>query len=330
MSVPAFGTSLINSDLAFLLQDQLNAMGDYLTQDVGSLNWIEAYVNARALAADKQYIQLLANQLSPAGATIFLQRWAVMYNTLGLNNEQDIKNYIELKQSQFGTAPTFNNIKQFMQSKLGSIFLDLEWTPELQPLATTDPIQQISEDGYAYASPLSTVMVYVWQPRDNQDNLLMSNAEFNAKVESYRSIMQEWNPSTIEFITMNLTNRGNCDGYGGGYNGLNYNNYLDGYNVVSGVLGTNVITGVNTTFKTYSDGGFGDFQGAVSEGYNPPIQIVDDAGVLRTYFVASVQSNTQLTTTTPILGGITNRTYRTLGFILDTVPMLDNAGLFNF
>jgi hypothetical protein len=128
---------------------------------------------------------------------------------------------------------------------------------------------------------------------------------------------------------MNLTNRGFQDGYANNYNGLNYNNYLDGYNVVSGTAGGTTITGTGTAFKTYPDGSIGDFQGAVAQGFFPPIQVVDDAGTLQTYYVSAVASNTSLTITVPIVNNITNRTYRTIGFVLDTDGILDFGGLFN-
>lgn len=328
-SVPAFGTSILTSDIQFLLQDMLNGMGDFLTQEVGSLNWCECLTDARALAAAKQYVTLLANQLSPNSASIYLNRWATIYNTLGLSNPTAIQTYIELKQAQFGTPPNLANLNAFMEKQLGSIFIDLEWTPELQGLATTNPTVQIGEDGYAYAAPLSNVMVYVWQPRDNKDNLLMPNNIFNTTVESYRQIMEQWNPNYIRFITMNLTNRGFEDGYANGYNGLNYNNYLDGYNVVSGTAGSQTITGIGTAFLLYPDGEPGDFIRAVNEGYFPPIQIVDDSGDLQTYYVEAVASNTNLTITVPLVNNITNRTYRTLGMTLDTPGMLDFADLFD-
>lgn len=329
MSVPAFGTAMQQSDIAFLLQDQLNGMGDFMTQEVGSLNWCEAMTNARALQVAKQFITLFANQLSPNSATVFLNRWAQIYNTLGLSSPAAIENYVELKQSEFGTPPILHNLNNYMIDTLGPLFIDLEWTPELQPLATTNPTVQIGIDGYPYVAPLNNVMVYVWQPRNNQDALLVPNSIFGTTVESYRQVMEQWNPSYIRFITMNLTNRGFEDGYANNYNGLNFNNYLDGYNVVSGTAGSYTITGVGTAFLLYPDSQIGDFAGAVNEGYNPPIQVVDDGYALQTYYVASVQSNTQLTLTTPLVNNITNRTYRTLGFILDTNGILDYGGLFN-
>ena len=72
---------------------------------------------------------------------------------------------------------------------------------------------------------------------------------------------------------MVLQNRGNQDGYAGGYNGQNYNNYLDGYNVISASSGSNVINGIGTAFEV-------DFSG-VTKQYNPPLQAVDHDGILQ-------------------------------------------------
>jgi hypothetical protein len=325
--IPSLGTSSQTSDIAFLLQDQLNAMGDFLTQEEGSLNWCEAYCNARALSTCKNYLSLLANQLSPNSSSIFLYRWAQIYNVLGISSYKAIQDYVEFKQSEFGTPPTLTNLNSFLENKLGSIFINLQWAPELQPFATNDPVNQISQDGYPYNAPLNNVFIYVWQPRDNKDNLLMPNSIFNNTVETYRQIIEPWNPSYISFTTMNLTNQGFQDGYANNYNGLNYNNYLDGYNVVSGLAGSNTLTGIGTAFKSYPNGSYGDFILAVNENYYPPIQIVDDNNALQTYYVLAVNSNTSLTLTSNLINNITNRTYRCLGFCFDSQNL--DSSLFN-
>jgi hypothetical protein len=323
--LPSFGTSGLTADIALLLQDCLNGMGDYFTQEVGSLNWCEAMANARAFAVAKNFITLMANQLSPGSSSVYLDEWAQIYNTLGLADPIAIKEYIELKQSEFGTPPTLNNITSYLQNQLGEIFINIQWAPELQPLATTNPQPGATQ----IVTPLSKVYVYVWQPRDNEDNLLMPNSIFEPLVESYRQIVQAWNPAYISFITLNLTNRGFQDGYANDYNGLNYNNYLDGYNVVSGTAGSSVLTGTGTAFISYPDGQMGDFIQAVNEGYNPPIQIVDDNGVLQTYFVLSLQNNHHMILTSPLNNNITSRTYRCLGCCWDTPGMLDSGQLLN-
>lgn len=321
--IPSLGSSAQSSDLHFILDDLLNGMGDYLTNEIGSLNWIECLVNARALAQDKQFITLMANQLSPASSSVYLESvWALIYNTLGLSDEEAIKNYIEFKQQLFNQPPTFSNLLQFFQFVLDSIFIDLQVAPELQKFATVDPTVQIAQDGYAYSSPLSRQLVYCWQPRDNQDNLLMSNEVFNQTVDNWHAIIESWNPAYLEFQSMILSNRGNQNGYGGGYHGLAYNNYLDGYNVVSCTAGSSTITGTNTTFDI-------DFGRGVSAGWTPPIQIVDDSGTLRTYYVLTVTDPTHLQLTQANHGDISSRTYRCLGIVFDTPGMLDGGGLFH-
>jgi hypothetical protein len=201
------------------------------------------------------------------------------------------------------------------------------WKFELQPgIATHSPSDAIA---HGYQVPLWSMLVYQWQPRDNQDNLLMDTPTFLKLTDSYRQITQNWVPAGVELISYNLINRGFQDGYANNYNGLNFNNYADGYNVVSGTAGSTTITGVGTAFLLYPNSEPGDFQPAVAEGFHPPIQIVDDSNQLQTYFVASITNNTHLTLTKPLINNITSRTYRTLGFILDTVGILDNGSLFS-
>ena len=329
MSIPSFGSSFQYSDLNVILNDLLNGMGDYLDQQPGSLNWIECLVNAKGLAQDKAFITLMANQLSPSSSSVYLDDWSQIYNISSLQASPfQQQQYIEQKQAQFNTPPTLSNLISYFQKALGNIFIDLEIRSELQNLATTDPTIQISLDGYAYSSPLSTVMVYCWQPRDNQDNLLIPNNFFNQTVESYHPYIQAWNPAYLNFQTQILHNLGNQDGYGGGYNGNNFNNYIDGYNVISGTAGSLFMTGTNTTFKVYPNGNVGDIDISVNAGYTPPIQIVDDLGQIHTYYVLLSSSNTSLTLTTPLINNITNRTYRLLGCVTD-VPGVSDSWLLN-
>lgn len=323
----AFGRSSRFTNLRFLLNEQLNGMGDYLSKEVGSLAWCEALTFARAMNTANNFVQLMANQLSPADASVLLDQWKQVFSVSPLPDVQ-AQEIIELKQQQFGMPPILTNLNAVLVELLGSIFINLQWAPELQWLATTDPKTQIITDGYQYTSPLSITYVYMWQPRDNQDNLIMDNATFINTSESYKQLLEQWSPAYNSFLSMNLVNRGFQDGYANNYNGANFNNYIDGYNVVSGVAGSKTITGVGTAFLTYPDGSLGDFIQAVNEGYNPPIQIVDDSGVLQTYFVSAVNSNTSLTTTTPLINSITSRTYRLLGIVMDTDGMLD-AAFFN-
>lgn len=324
--VPSFGKSSQSNPLNIFLKDNLAGMGDYLTQEVGSLAWIEARTYAQAQTTAFSFLQLLANQLQPGTSSIYLDQWAQVYNLQGLSLTQAIKEQIEVIQALTGTPPTLSNVIEYLQYILGNVFLSVQWTPENQYFATIDPYQDLIVDGYLYEMPLATLIVYVWQPRDNQDNLLMPTNVFNQLVDTYKPILQSWAPHFTEIITMNLINRGNLDGYNGG----NYNNYADGYNVVSGVTGSTTLTGVNTSFIV-------DFTLLPANNElpfciarTPPIQIVDDTNVVQTYYVKSVANNTTLTLTSPIINTITSRTYRILGIAFDTSGMLDQGSLFSF
>ena len=116
-----FGQSQQTSDLQLILRDLLSGMGDYFTTEQGSLNWLEQYVYARALARNKQFINLMANQLSPATASIYLDQWAQIYNiNSSLQNDPNyVKQYVEFTQSLFGTPPVLSNLYTFFQNLLG-------------------------------------------------------------------------------------------------------------------------------------------------------------------------------------------------------------------
>lgn len=330
MTIPPFGTSISNCNLITLLNDNLNTMGDYFNSQVGSLNWCECLVDARDQEAAYNLLNIMSRQLNPATATVWLDRWATIYNTAGAADVVTIQSYIGTLQKQFGTPPNLNNIRQYLAATLGNIFLDIQYNPENQYLATTDPYQDLIVEKLQYNQPLAVFFIYVWQPRDNQDNVLLNNAAFNQLVNGFQQIMQNWLPHYAEIITMNLVNRGNQDGYAGGYNGLNYNNYLDGYNVVSGTAGSTTLTGVGTTFTNDffpQAGNSVDVPFSINR--TPPIQIVDDTNMVQTYYVASITNDTSMTLTQPLINNITSRTYRTLGIVYDTSGMFDNSALFN-
>ena len=329
MGVPGFGENTQWSPTGILLADALAGMGDYLTQEVGSLAWIEARVMSQLMESAFNMLQLMSEQIQPASSSVFLDRWAQIYNIQGLSQTAAIVQRLQLLQSLTGTPPTLTNVTQFMQDVLGNIFLQITWTPENQYLATVNAYQDLIVDGYSYSQPLAVLQPYVWQPRDNQDNLLMPTNQFMQLVDTYIPILQNWTPHYTEIITMNLTNRGCNDGYGDGYYGPNFNNYLDGYNVVSGTAGSAILTGVGTTFTQDFFPQAGSAVLPFSPMRAPPIQIVDDTNTVQTYYVDSVISNTQMLLTSDLFNNITSRTYRTLGFMFDVGDMFDDGGLFN-
>lgn len=327
MGIPAFGTTNNWSSRAVFQKDSVSGMGDYLTTEIGSLAWIEATVVATLFDTAFGLLKLMANQIQPAASSAYLSRWADIYNIQGLSSTSLIRTKLQEIQFLTGTPPTLSNVRDFLKELLGSCFLGVQWAPENQYLASNELDQLFIRQ--QFQMPLSEFLIYVWQPRDNQDNILMPNNVFNEIVESYRTLLENWSPHFAEIVTMNLINRGNQDGYGGGYNGMNYNNYLDGYNVITGTTGSNIVHGRFTTFTKDFFPAINAFLFPKSADVSPPLQIVDDNNNIQTYYVKSVQSDTQLTLTTPMVSNVFRRTYRTLGIPFDTIGALDYGSLFN-
>jgi hypothetical protein len=315
------GRAQQGSELEFLLNNMLAGLGDSLTKDAGTVAWCEAYVRARFFNNILEYGRLMSNQLDPVTASVYQDRWQRIMNVSMDPNQY--QQYAKILQQQKNLPPTLNNVTSFLQQILGNVFLSIQWKQELQVAATSDPSTQ------KYYAPLWQILVYMWQPRDNQDHLLLSTPVFNNIVEGFKIYTQNWLPVGINLNVMNLTNRGNQDGYCNNYHpGVNdgSTNYADGYNVVSGTAGSTSLTGVVTTFTT-------DIHMVVNSArlpginVNPPIQIVDDLNQVQTYYIKTVTDNTHLVLTTPLLNNITSRTYRILGIVADTPGMTDNASL---
>lgn len=304
------GSAEHNSNLELFLTDQLLGMGTAITSEPGSLAWIEAFTIAKAFNAALNFVELMGNQLTPNNMSIFANRFGAMYgistqgNGLIPSNLPYIQTFVGLKEAIFGTAPNFAAVNQYIAVLLGNVFIDLEYIDyHLQDLATVAPVPSDS----FWFSPLSTLLVRVWLPRDNQDNNLMSTSDFFIISNSYKNIVQPWMPADIAVRNLQLL-----------YAGANkLPNYLSGSNVINATAATHTISGIATKFT--------DDLSNVDLGYQMPIEVVDDAGNLHTYHVADVINDTTVTTVEPIAGTITNRTYRLLGIQMDAPFVLDNT-----
>ena len=312
------GTSAQNGELNGILQTFLNGMGSFLSKEIYSLAWIDQATDSRVFYTALRYIRLMANQLNPATASVYLNDYKVAYNIQGFS-DIDAITYIKIQQSLFGTPPTLENITLYLKYVLGNVFIDLEWAPELQYLATGKGGSVPPNPTVGYKCPLSVTYIRIWQPRDNKDNLLMSNADFATTSSSYKRLMSNWIPLSYSTPPYQLLNFGNMAGCAAIGILTPQQCYQDGYNVINVSANSNTVIGTNTTFVS-------DFAG-VTEGFYPPLEVVDDTNTLYTYYVSSVQSNTHLTLTQPVRNSITGRTYRTLGFISDVGGMSDFAYL---
>jgi len=340
MSLYLGGSANHNSELDLILQDNLNSMGSAVTKNIGSLAWCEAYALAKTQMASLNFIRLISNQFVPATLSVYARRLAAIYNIPATGNNPipdnlaQIQTQIGLVNALFGTPNSLVNVEQYIKATIGQCFIDLEFNGELQapiagaplvyPTLATPQNETIPlSAGQLWFSPLSILYVRVWQPRDNKDNLQMPTNIFLNTVDSYSNFVNEWIPATSVAVNMQLLYFGN-DGYGINGSGVQ-GNMADGYspygsfNTVSATAGTNTITGNGATlFLT-------DLYGVNNYKFLMPIEIVDDLGVLQTYHITNVASNSVITTKETISNNISSRSYRLLGVECDTNYMADSA-----
>jgi len=303
------GSAEHNSNLELFLTDQLLGMGSAISAEPGSLAWIEAFAIAKAFNAAFNFVELMGNQLSPTSLSIFADRFGAIYgiatqgNGIIPTNLPQIQTYVGLKEAVFGTLPNEAAVGRYISILLGQVFIDLEYVdPQIQSLATHAPVPATS----FWFSPLSTLLVRVWRPRDNQDNYLMSESDFFNISNSYKNFVLPWMPADIATRNLELLYPGN-DGYGG---------FALAKNVINSTAGSTTITGIFTAFTT-------DLAN-VALGFHMPIEVVDDTNAVHTYHVIDVIDDFTVTILEPIVNNITNRTYRLLGIQMDAPLALDN------
>ena len=306
------GQSEQNAELSLLIQDNLASMGNAVTQNQGSLAWVEAYAIANCQAASLNFIRLLSYQLQPATLSVYARRYAAIYNipATGVNPIPDnlpfIQEQIALKNALFGTPNTFSNVYSFISAILGQIFLDLEFNYQIQNQASGNltPLPPAA----SWFSPLSVMFVREWQPRDNQDNLLMPTPVFLQTKNIYKSFVQEWLPAYGAVQNMQLMYTGNdtiAPQYGTS-------------NTITAAVGANVLVGGGgCAFLT-------DFVATVDNGWILPIEVVDDLNQVHTYHVTQVIDNNHVVIQENVLNAITARSYRLLGIQMDVPYALDN------
>lgn len=332
------GQSDVSSEQYLLLKDNLASMGSAVTQDQGSLAWCEALAIANCQVSALNFVRLLSNQLSPQTLSVYARRYAAIFglNATGTNPIPDnltyIKNTIALKEALFGTPNSLINVSQYIQAVIGQLFIDIEFNPDIQSLASG--YIPLPPTDYWF-SPLSLMYVRVWQPRDNQDHILVPNNIFLNIVDTYKNFVQEWLPSYAGIVNMQLQYPGN-NGYGifGGVNG--YPTQLSG-NAGDGYAqygSTNTVFATAGNYYIQGNGGcnfIADMPGMVAGLYTMPIEIVDDAGVLQTYYAnsGSLTNTNIITIVGTVFNNITNRSYRLLGVEMDTPYACDGGMLLN-
>jgi hypothetical protein len=309
MTFPSDGAGSQGSELDLILQDVLSGMGNFVAQNQGSLAWCEAYAKARMFDAALSTVRLLAQQSEPAMANISLPMWRDIFLNAPSGDDTTLLQFIQQLTLQVGTPPTLSNVKNFLQGQLGKVFLTLEWIPlQNATFATFAP----PATNQLWSSPVSNIMVHCWQPRDNEDNILLPQGVWVPTLNSWQNLVQNWVPANCFVYNVVPSNAGG-DGYGN-------SNLYDGYNnpvtIVAGSQTVNsTLSSANSTFET-------DFRSVYTNLMTGQLlEIVDDNNQVQTYYVESVQSNTQLTLTTPAVSNCTARTYRTFGYRVGITPL---------
>jgi hypothetical protein len=326
------GTSEKLSELHLLLKDNLDSMGSAITKSHGTLAWCESMAIAKCQMASLNYLRLLSNQLTPSQMSVFARRYADIFAlpAHGTNpipsNLSSLQEQISLEYALFGTPNSLSNVQTYIEGVLGSIYIDLEFAPEIQNLASGNS-QPLGGDNFWF-SPLSNIYVREWQPRDNKDNLLMPTNTFLTTCDAYKQFVKEWLPAYAGLMNMQLIYPGN-DGYGIDSYGVNtLPSAIDptvqygSQNTISAVAGGNTIFGNGGCTFTK------DFPTTFLYGWPAPIEVVDDNNLIQTYIVTNIVNDNQIDIQGTIINNITARSYRLLGIEMDTNYVLDNS-LFN-
>ena len=145
-----------------------------------------------------------------------------------------------------------------------------------------------------WTSPLNTIKIRVWQPRDNQGNLLMSNSMFQQTVNTYQTFLTNYLPTYVNFQTFQYQN-----------------NTANNSGKMTFAAESIYVSGAGTSFTTTFTAG-------------SSFEIVDDKNQLQTYVVSSVISNVAMILTTTTVNSATGLSYRSTGFFFDVSNNLDS------
>lgn len=279
------------------LLDTLNTVrGTAYTAEPGTIVWVENMAIARTLADAWGTARRFANQFIPEKMTVFLERWENIFGITPLQSETLLERRltVDAKFKAFNIAPFTQNVKDFINSIMSQVFIDLLHVPSA--LSTgyvtggttiTGGVTLLDGD---WSSNIAYVGVRLYQP------LYMEDAEFYDVANKFRPHLDAFLPAWTTF---------------------NWGRFSVADGTISIPANTTTVTGVATAFLT-------TLQGPVTAGEK--IEVFDDNGVVRTFTIATVPSDVSATVTTVIDTDITAKSYRRFGFFLDRIN-LDNAFL---
>jgi uncharacterized protein YmfQ (DUF2313 family) len=308
------------------------ARGSAITNEVGSVVWVECQAYARAIYYAWAVFEKAANQLNPETMSDALPRWERIMGIAALPGDtlQTRRNRIAAKFSLLGEMPNQSNVSDALDLYLGQNFVALlqggvsstlvgsgshpagsayaSWwnaagTGYGDPISI--PIENRSSDSGSQSAQFinnsdigwySTVnMIFVeLQQLSNQ-----TAQQFYANANQIVSILQPFLPSWVHFDWMN--NTFSDDGYAAAGTRA----------TISVTAGSTALTGVGTSWDTpMSSGRYNLAAGDILEAY-------DVNGDWQRLVVGTINSNTSITLETAAVSTITSAPYVMQGFFCD-------------
>jgi hypothetical protein len=299
----SFGRTGASSEtiLETVLTSLNDARGTAYSKERGTVVWAENYALAKAIASVWEANRRLANQFDPARMSAFLPRWEKILGIVPAPSDslKTRKDRVAFKLSLWSKEPTGTNLIELVKAKIGDLYVGITHILSTQntgsiPGGLTSPGGVTLPDG-EWGSDISYVGIRVWQPRTSADAKLITDGEFYDRVKNYKPIYDDHAPA---YVT---------------HNWHRFGYVLPG--TVSAALGTNLITGVSTTFQSAVDPVVpGDI-----------LEIVDNDGTRRDFTVLSVSSDTNLRITTTFPTPLVAVKVYVGGFVLDADLNVDNC-----
>jgi hypothetical protein len=287
-----------NSRLELLHKSLNESLGTGFTSEENTIISTINYVIAKEFAYAYEFIDGLSSQQLPFSMSIFLSRWEKILGIYPSANSSlyERRKIIAAKFKLKSKPPTVPNISDAIRSYIGDVFIRLEFNRSTQnrgkfPGGLAIPGGVTLADGN-WTSNLSTLKIHIWQPRDKDENLLMSNAKFQSLRNSFNTFLINYLPAYMNFSTVRYVTK------------------LTG--TISVASGTKNLTGSGTLFLSQLIPG-------------TYIEVVDEANQVQVFEVDTITNNTAATLVLPSFNGVASRNgYIQGGFFLDYPKNLDN------
>ncbi len=295
---PLFRTGGAADSLQELLLRSLNdARGSAVEAVPGTVAWVEDMALARVMFAASEAVRRLAYQFDPLRMTAFLERWENILKIVpGIEaTDNERRRTVAAKFALIGTPPFVQNVKDYLDALIGNVYVETLRINSADA-ETYVPNGVVIPGGITipageWSSTVSHIPIRVAQP------LAMIDAEFYSTVGSFKPFLYDYLPAYVSF---------------------DWGRFCTVNGTISLPNGSDTVTGTGTLFLT-------DPGGAIEIGEE--IEVYDNAGVLVTVTVVSVETDTSLTVTTYNGTSITNKEWKRFGFFLDAVQNVDNAFL---